>query len=76
MGFCLRYYSICGLGLVDTKKIQKKKSDDKSYDNIWDVTDDIKPLKGLMLDLEPIHLPPPPSPQQMEILAILQDKNL
>jgi hypothetical protein len=29
-----------------------------------------------MQDLEPIYLPPAPTPEEMEILAVLRDKNL
>jgi hypothetical protein len=29
-----------------------------------------------MQDLEPLYLPPAPTPEEIEIMAILQDKNL
>jgi hypothetical protein len=29
-----------------------------------------------MMDLESVYLPPPPTPQDLELMGILQDKNL
>ncbi len=69
--FALDILFLFGVGWFIKRRLARKK---KESQNIWGEPEGLIP--GLLMDLQPIYVPPPPSPQEMELLTVLQDENL
>tara|TARA_B100000700_G_scaffold221783_1_gene244205 strand:- start:1588 stop:1965 length:378 start_codon:yes stop_codon:yes gene_type:complete len=69
--FALDFIFLGLMGWWIKRKLARKK---KVEESIWETSDGLIP--GLLMDLEPVYLPPPPSPKELELLSVLQDENL
>lgn len=53
--------------------IRKRKAKKMMKDNIWKTSQNFGPL---LLDDIPVYYPPPPSPEEVKLLNILENENL
>tara|TARA_R110002020_G_scaffold1492_3_gene6716 strand:- start:13335 stop:13703 length:369 start_codon:yes stop_codon:yes gene_type:complete len=67
--FILDFLFIVGVFLY----VRHKRSKKKKIESIWQASEGFGPL---LLDTTPVYHPPPPTPEEVELLGILEDENL
>jgi hypothetical protein len=53
--------------------IRRRKAKKRMADNIWQTSQNFGPL---LLDDIPVYYPPPPSPEEVKLLGLLENENL